>query len=364
MKNTNISGAVLLCLSISACNHQNEAAHEAELLLNGDTVSVSPTSPIMGKISIDTTTLTLYKTSFTTVGTVRAEAGKLAEAGVPFDGRTIKAHVRLGQQVKAGQPLFSFSSAEASDLAKSYFQAVSGEELARKELARKTALKEKGIASERELEEARSAAEIAYRELNQSENAIKMLDPADLGTGNSLNINAPISGEVVTCEVVPGQYVKSDSDPLIVIADLSEVWVVAQVKEPYIGSVHESDQAEVVLESGAVIPGKITYVGKLLDDQTRSAEVIIACANADRRLLPGMFTRVKFSGIPSDVVMIPSSSVLQGEQGSYVFVKMADGRFARRKVTIISAEQGKVVVTEGLVPGEAVVSAGGIYIAG
>ena len=194
------------------------------------------------------------------------------------------------------------------------------------------------------MEEARSTAEIAYRELNQSENAIKMLgiDPADLGTGNSLNINAPISGEVVTCEVVPGQYVKSDSDPLIVIADLSEVWVVAQVKEPYIGSVHESDQ----------------------DDQTRSAEVIIACANADRRLLPGMFTRVKFSGIPSDVVMIPSSSVLQGEQGSYVFVKMADGRFSRRKVTIISAEQGKVVVTEGLVPGEAVVSAGGIYIAG
>lgn len=366
MKNTNISGAVLLCLSISACNHQNEAAHEAELHFNGDTVSVSPTSPIMGKISIDTTTLTLYKTSFTTVGTVRAEAGKLAEAGVPFDGRTIKAHVRLGQQVRAGQPLFSFSSAEASDLAKSYFQAVSGEELARKELARKTALKEKGIASERELEEARSAAEIAYRELNQSENAIKMLgiDPADLGTGNSLNINAPISGEVVTCEVVPGQYVKSDSDPLIVIADLSEVWVVAQVKEPYIGSVHESDQAEVVLESGAVIPGKITYVGKMLDDQTRSAEVIIACANADRRLLPGMFTRVKFSGIPSDVVMIPSSSVLQGEQGSYVFVKMSDGRFSRRKVTVISAEQGKVVVTEGLVPGEAVVSAGGIYIAG
>ena len=57
MKNTNISGVVLLCLSISACNHQNEAAHEAELHFNGDTVSVSPTSPIMGKISIDTTTL-------------------------------------------------------------------------------------------------------------------------------------------------------------------------------------------------------------------------------------------------------------------------------------------------------------------
>ena len=157
MKNTNISGVVLLCLSLSACNHQNEAAHEAELRFNGDTVSVSPTSPIMGKISIDTTALTLYKTSFTTVGTVRAEAGKLAEAGVPFDGRTIKAHVRLGQQVRAGQPLFSFSSAEASDLAKSYFQAVSGEELARKELARKTALKEKGIASERELEAAYAA---------------------------------------------------------------------------------------------------------------------------------------------------------------------------------------------------------------
>ncbi len=367
MKNIKLLDIVLLCLSISACNHKKAEVQEAELKVCGDTVSISSMSPINRKISIDTVSLTSYSSSFTTVGTVRAEAGKLAEAGVPFDGRTTEVYARLGQHVHAGQPLFCFISSEASDLAKSYFQAVSSEELARKEFARKKALNEKGIASERDLEEASSAAEFAYRELKHSESAIRMLglEPSALGSGNSLNVNSPISGEVVSCEVVPGQYVKSDSEPLVVIANLDEVWVVAQVKEPYISSIHESDQVMVTLDSdGTVVPGKICYIGKMLDEQTRSTEVIITCANADRHLLPGMFTSVRFSSVSSKVILAPSSAILQGDDSPYVFVKIDSRKFVRRKVSVKSAEGKQVIITDGVLPGESIVSEGGIYIAG
>lgn len=359
---------LLLCLAVCACGQQKKQSDGMRAVTYGDTVSVPHESPINAKISADTVSLTAYECVFTAPADVRAEAGKMAEVGVPFDGRTTGAYVRLGQKVHAGQPLFGFSSAEFSELAKSYFQARSNKELAERELERKKTLVSGGIVSVRELEEVSNAAEQARRDLEQNENVLKMfgISPEFLDGGKALTINSPISGEVVACEVVPGQYVKNDSAPLAVVADLSSVWVEAQVKETFAGTVGEDDMAEVIVGSDEENPvaGKICYVGQIMDGQTRSFNVVVSCPNPDRKLKPGMYANVRFTAKPRNVVLLPSTAVLQGNDSPYVFVKAGDGLYVRRNVSVETAGDGKVLVKSGVAAGDCVVLRGGIYIAG
>ena len=110
--------------------------------------------------------------------------------------------------------------------------------------------------------------------------------------------------------------------------------------------------------------GNIYHIGEILDETTRSIQVIIECDNKNRELKPGMFASVHFQGSPKKSVLIPSSSVLQSESGTYVFVQVAKGKYKKRFIKIESAKQGMSLVTEGLVEGETIVSKGGIYIAG
>lgn len=362
------SSIILLGFAVCACNQGKQAESVADFEIKGDTVSVSASSPVNGKLIMDTVIFKTYNSSFTTVGTVRAEAGKLAEVGVPFDGRTAGCYAHPGHKVAAGQRLFGFHSAEFAELVKSYFQAKSNSELAKRELERKKILNKGGVASSKELEDAENAAEIAYRDLEQSENAIRMLgiSPASLVAGKALDICSPIAGEVVSCEVTPGQFVKSDTAPLVIVADLKTVWVVAQVKEPYLGSVHNDDQAEIFIESSKDEPlvGKVYYVGQVLDERTRSAQVIVSCDNAERFLKPGMFVKVRFEAKSRDALLIASTAVLQGEEGSYVFVRTKENEYVRRTVSVKTADEGNVLVDSGLEEGDVIVSKGGIYIAG
>lgn len=366
--NIKTSSIILLGLTVCACNQSKQAAGDADFEINGDTVSVSASSPVSGKLIMDTVKFKSYNSSFSTVGTVRAEAGKLAEVGVPFDGRTAGCYVHPGQKIAAGQRLFGFHSAEFAELVKSFYQAKSNNELSKKELERKKVLNKGGVASAKELEDAENAAEMAYRDLEQSENAIRMLgiSPSSLGSGNALDICSPIAGEVVSCEVTPGQFVKNDTAPLVIVADLRTVWVVAQVKEPYLGSVHNDDEAEIFIESSKDEPlvGKVYYVGQILDEQTRSAQVIVSCDNAERLLKPGMFVKVRFAAKSHDELLIASTAVLQGEEGSYVFVRTKENEYVRRIVSVKTADEGNVLVDSGLEEGDVIVTKGGIYIAG
>lgn len=321
----------------------------------------SPLSQKIETLKIDSIT---HRSSLETVGTVRAAAGKLAEVGAPMDGRTTHSHVRLGQQVRAGQPLFGFHSAEFVELSKSYFQSRSTYELEQKNLQRKRMLLESGVASQREYDEAVNAEDLALRELRQNEQAIRILGVSveHLKETGSMDVCAPIAGEVVVCELTDGQFVRTDGPSIVTIADLSEVWVAAQLKESYLGRVQEQDSVVVTLPTGEVLPGRIHYIGQLLDEQTRSAQVLVSCPNRAHLLKPGMYVRVMFVSSPSAALVVPASSILQQESSTYVFVEVAPHRYVSREVEIESVDVDNVRILSGLRGGETIVVRGGIYI--
>lgn len=367
MKKTYIAG-MLAIVFLSACSEAGEK-NNSELTYQENSVTVAESSPILSKIRIETVGTEPFSNEFRTVGTVQAQNGHYAEVGVPFDGRIIGSKVRLGSRVAAGQPLFEMSSSEFLEAGKLYFQNQRNYEKAKADYERKKSLAGSGIVSQRELDEAFTEAENAKQEKDCAEAVIKMygMDPASIQPGQAQTIVAPISGEVVRNNCTPGAYVKADSEPVITIAELSRVWVTAQVKERFIGSVCKGASAEIFTEAEPDVPisGEVIYVGSLVDEQTRSVEVTVSCNNPDAKLKHGMYVSVHFMGEVKESVMVPTTAVFQGDNSNYVYVASdKDNVFERRNVTTGASNDGKtkILVTGGLTPGEKIIAEGGLYL--
>jgi cobalt-zinc-cadmium efflux system membrane fusion protein len=168
---------------------------------------------------------------------------------------------------------------------------------------------------------------------------------------------------VVKSNITIGGYVKEDSEPLAVIADLSKVWVRALVKEKYFGAIKQGDRVEVYTDAhpDKITWGTIYYIGEMLDEETRSLEVIVECNNTDRELKLGMFCEVHFLNSPIQAVILPATAIMQEQENDYVFVEIEKGKFIRRIVEVESVKNGKVRIVSGISEGENVVVEGGIY---
>ena len=331
----------------------------------GDTVVVVENSPVFEQITVQKAQLQDFSAEFRTVGTVRPVAGKLAEIAPPFAGRIVKSFVKLGQQVGAGSPIFELGSSEFYEAVKSCFSAQSANEVAQKECNRQKELAANGVVAQKDLEQAQSDANIAQQEFEQAKASLKIfnIDVASLQMGQPLKVVSPIAGEVVRCELTIGSYVKEDAEPPVMVADLSKVWVAALVKEKYFGAIKQGDRVEVYTDAhlDKIIWGTIYHIGEMLDEETRSLEVIVECKNTDKELKLGMFCETHFLSSPTKAVILPATAIMQEQDNDFVFVQIAKGTFVRRKVETESVHKDNVRIISGVAEGENVVTEGGIY---
>jgi cobalt-zinc-cadmium efflux system membrane fusion protein len=345
---------------------QNNATRQTDITRNGDTVIVAENSAVDSKIKLHTVELHEYSAQFKTTGIVKPITGQMAEIAPPFDGRITKSLVRLGQRVAAGTPLFELHSPDFFEATKSYFQTLQAKKMQEANLDRQRDLARSGVGAVRELEEAETNYQVALTDYQNAAATMKMfnVDINAISVGEALKVTSPIAGEVVQSDIVIGQFIKSDAAPLVIVAELSKVWVSAQVKERYIGSVHAGDRAQITTDVNPeqIIAGSVSHVGELLNEETRSVSVLITCDNADRKLKPGMFTTVRLVNRPQAAVLVPSTALLQHENDTYVLVRLSRGRFIKRKVTSATAGEGESVIAEGLNAGEQIVAQGGIYL--
>jgi len=100
----------------------------------------------------------------------------------------------------------------------------------------------------------------------------------------------------------------------------------------------------------------------MLDEETRSLEVIVECNNTDRELKLGMFCETHFLSAPTKAIILPSTAVMQGQDNDYVLIEIAKSEFVRRKVITESIHRGEVHIISGVTEGENVVFTGGIYL--
>jgi len=356
----------LVCVLLISCGKKSLTQKDDDIQYKGDTILVKANSPALKQLTIETTKFQNHIGEFKTVGTVRPVAGKLAEIAPPFSGRIAKSSIRLGQKVSAGSTIFELSSSDFYDAAKAYFAAQSANELAKKNYNRQKDLAANGVASQKDLEQALSEANIASQELEQAKATLKIfnIEASSLQMGQPLKVTTPISGEVVKYNITIGSYVKEDSEPLAIVADLSTVWVAALVKEKYFGVIKPGDRVEIFSDAHPekTIWGTIYNIGEMLDEASRSLEVIIECNNADKELKLGMFTKVHFLNSPSNAIILPSTAIMKSEENDFVLVETKEGVFIRRHVEVETINQDSVNIISGLSEGERVIVKGGIIL--
>jgi cobalt-zinc-cadmium efflux system membrane fusion protein len=179
-------------------------------------------------------------------------------------------------------------------------------------------------------------------------------------------MRSPIDGEVVEIGTAPGEYRSDTAAPVVAVADLGRVWVVASVPESALSRVQTGQPVtmEVVAYPNQPFEGKVTRVAGVLDSATRSVNVIAELDNRRRLLKPGMFARVRYAGPAQSVVTVPVGAVVQDERRTTVFVERSRGEFERRDISLGPRHNENVVVTSGLSAGDRVVVDGTMLLTG
>ncbi len=357
-----IAGAI----AMSSCKGTNNSAKEQDHTTNGDTVSISAHSPLTTKIRTSAATLKDYQQIFTASGVVKAIPNKYAEVASPFAGRIIKSYVHLGQKVYAGSPIFEISSADFFESVKNFYQARQEMNAAYIRLKRQKDLFKNKVGAKKEEEDAELEYMLKKKEVENAKAALAVyhISPSQISLRRPLIIRSPISGDVVKSDIVTGQYLKDDASPVVTIANLEKVWMVAHVKEKDIHLINNLSTVGISLISmpDKDIRGKIYYISQMMDEDTHSVEVIIECSNISRMMKPGMYGYVKLADKPVKKIMIPSSAVLQEETSQYVFVKISNNKYIKREVKASSAPHNMSVILSGLNPGEEIITQGAFYL--
>lgn len=332
----------------------------------GDTVHIA-SETLIEKLKIAEAQSLPYSKEIVTAGTVKAIPTQFAYIAPPFPGRVMKSCIKLGQQVVKGTPLFEISSPDFTAAQKEFFQARSSRELAQKDYRRKEDLVRNGVSSRKELEEAENILLVAEKEYENVVAALKVYqvdDPGNMILGQPHIVRAPISGSVIENNIVTGQYVKDDSEPIAVVADLSKLWITAQVKEKDIRFIKEGNELDIEVSAlpGTRIKGTVFHIKEEVDEDTRSIRVLSICDNKDGMLKLGMYTTVHFFSEPADMIHISDKALLQGEKHSYVYVQSSAYTYMRRPVEVEVSQNGLAVISNGLAMGDKIICEGGYYL--
>ena len=358
-------GRRILLLSLlsahAACHHESPAepagSSPPAVVREGERLRVPEGSPLRSRLRVERIEPRSIRRSLDAPAEVEADPARLARVTAPLPGRIVKLYVRFGDSVQKGQPLLDIDSPDLVAAQTDYLRAGSALAQSQRTLSRQQDLKQAGIGAAREVEQAQTDRDLAHSELERATLRLKLLgiDPGALG--RPLVVRAPLSGRIVEYKVAPGEYRNDLADPLMTIADLSQVWVTASVQEKDIRRVSPGEDAQVTLGAypGDAWPGKVLFVGDLLRSETRTIPVRVALENADRRLRPGMFGSVRFTeSAAAELVVPPAAIVLLGD-ASYVFVEVGPSLYERRRVTTGAVVGGLSLIAQGLHAGERIV---------
>ncbi|MCT2407659.1 efflux RND transporter periplasmic adaptor subunit [Chryseobacterium antibioticum] len=352
----------VLFLIISCSGKKEEPQQKETFSIKGNHVILSENNPVLKKIITETVTEQEYSNRITSAGTIETIPNNYAEIASPFSGRVIRSFVNIGQSVNAGSAVFEILAPGYSSVQKDYSDALNDVRLAEKNYRRQQDLVRHGVGIQKELEEAETEYQNKKTSLSNASSTLNAYNSKS--SGGTYIIKAPISGEIISNKIVTGQYLKEDSEPVVIIAELSKVWITGAVKEKDIRFISPGDPVSVKVNTypDMEIIGKVYHISELVDEDTRSIRVLIQCDNPQRKLKPGMFAAVTYSAGTEKAVIIPSGALMQQGDRQYVWIKSGKNEFTKRIVVPGSTAEKTTKINSGLKPGDIIMTQGGIYL--
>jgi cobalt-zinc-cadmium efflux system membrane fusion protein len=370
--------AVVLSL-LSACSGPKKAADSpaaatpAALASKARDLTLDPAQ--RQKIRLEKVALTSFRRTIETTGTVAFDQNRSTQVLTPISGPVARIQVEVGARVGRGQPLATVASpdfaADVSALRKAEALAKNARRVA--DLDRQ--LWKNDAIARRDMEQAetdavsaeadRDAALQQLRDLGVDAKTVGEIQQNKSAYGAGGLIRSPLSGTVVEKLITPGQLLQAGTTPCFTVADLSTVWVMANIFETDLPFVAPGDTARVLTGGpGGPITGRVDYISALVDPTTRAIAVRIVAPNPQEALKRDLYVRVEIqSSRERKGLLVPVSAILRDDENlPFLFVAMPDGTFPRRRVEIGPRMGDRQEITSGLSAGETVVAEGGLFL--
>ena len=293
----------------------------------------------------------------------------------PISGPVVRLLVELGAHVTGGQAIALVASPDFAAAVASFRKAFATSVNTKRIADLDEQLWKNDAIARRDLEQAQTDAAEAAADRDAALEQLRAIgvDTASIAAiqeGRPVAapqgvVRAPIDGVVVERLITPGQLLTSGTTPCFTIADLSTVWVMANVFESDLPDVASGDPADVEPTVGSQrFTGTVDYVGALVDPQTRATAVRVVARNRDDFLKRDMYVRVAIhSRRPRRGLLVPVSAVLRDAQNlPFVFVAAPDSSFARRAVTLGSRVGDRFEISAGLTAGQHIIAEGGLFL--
>lgn len=289
------------------------------------------------------------------------DEARTSRLGSPLAGRVTAVMVERGQHVKSGDKLFTVSSPNLAELRADLEKATVERATAQANFNRVKSLVDAGSLPGKELVTAQqevTEAELAVKLANQKLASLKVVGGGDA----TFTVTAPRDGVVVEKNIAVGQEVDTSGGSVMAIADLTDVWVVADLFENDVGNLVSGARAKVIVGGTTEVDGTVDQVSAVVDPDRHTVPVRVKLANLDGSLRPNAYAQIKFFDPTAAKVSLPSSAVMSDGAETYVYVKDKSGALKKRTVVAGSASAGKMPILEGVEPNEQVVVQGAILL--
>ena len=337
--------------------------------------NVTLTAAQLRRIRLYTVASSKFRKSIEAAGVVDFDNDQATSVLAPFSGPVSRLLVSAGQTVRDGQALALVDSPDFAAAIGAYGKALATARTARKLADMDKDLVQHNGVSQREAQQAQTDAANAEADRDAALRALVSLrlDPRaikDIQQGRSMSrieaaIRSPITGTVVEKLITPGELLQAGVTPSFTVANLSRVWVMAQVSGSDLASVSLGDPAQV--ESGigsANFSGTVGNVSALVNPDTRTVVARVVVDNPRGLLKKQMYVRVRiFSRQDSTGLLVPVSAILRDDENlPFVYVAQPDGGFARRHVTLGYRAGDQYDIPAGVLAGDKIVVDGGIFV--
>lgn len=315
-----------------------------------------------------------------TIGIIDFNQDRTTRVYSAQQGRIAQVLVKAGDDVTAGQTLYTVSVPERAQAASTLISAAATLRSSNETLRRASALAQENSIPQKELQQAQTdqqTAQAAYDAARQSLRLFELSDEdiarieRDRQVGKEVAVKSPITGRVTARAAQPGLLVQPGGDPApVTVSDLRTLWMVANVPESEFSYYRVGQPVQVRVQAwpGKVFSGKVSYLGDSVDADSRRFVVRAEVADPRRELRPQMTADFSITiAAPQTSVAVPAEAVVREGNGTDVVWIASDSddrgpRFMRRQVKRGQTANGLVQITEGLSSGERIARHNALFL--
>lgn len=341
--------ASLLLFAFTACKHTETEAVQPEAFELSDSMAK--------KIQLTPVTVEQVENELKLTAKVEPNQDRMVDVYALVSGRVNGMKASLGDFVEKGQTLAYILSGDVASAERDLLAAESNLANAKRKYSATNDMYKSGLASEKDLVQSKSEVDLAEAELAKAKELQQLYGSKSKGF---YEVKAPIAGCIIKKNITDNEDVKSDNaTPIFAIADLSEMWVMANVYESDIRKIKEGYDADIttIAYPDSVMHAKVDKLFSVLDAESKIMKARITLQNKNAVLKPEMFARVviKYKE-PEKKLCVPSSAVIFDHSKSYVMVYKSKKDIETRPIEIYQGTSSKTYVLSGLKEGEKIIS--------